>query len=388
VATLPDGRRKKLHRGAAWSRYLPSGHLIYLHRGSLFAMPFHLDRLEPAGTPVPVLEGVSQSTLSGVARFDFSLTGTAVYEKGGGEQDKVTIQWLDSAGKTAPLLAKPGIYTSPRLSPDGRLLALSETTGGNYDVWVYDLQRDTMTRLTFDPQRDEYPVWTPDGRHIVYLAGTAMAMIRADGAGKPQPLTESRQVQRPFSFTPDGKRLAFVEGWDLWTLPLEGGPDQTRAGKPEPFLKSRFQERSPAFSADGKWLAYESNETGRAEIFVRSFPDSGAKWQISSGGGAMPVFSRNGRELFYRTFDSRIMVTPYRVSGGSFVADKPRLWSEKRFTTTGFFPNFDPAPDGKRFAVLMPGADSGEQKPRSQVTFLFNFFDELRRKVPPGGGAR
>jgi eukaryotic-like serine/threonine-protein kinase len=196
---------------------------------------------------------------------------------------------------------------------------------------------------------------------------------------------ESRQLQTPFSFTPDGKRLAFSEGEDLWTLPLEGGPDQTRAGKPESFLKSPFVEFYSAFSADGKWLAYQSNETGRGEIFVRAFPDSGAKWQISSGGGAMPVFSRNGRELFYRTLDSRIMVTPYRVSGGSFVADKPGLWSEKRFTTTGPFVNFDLAPDGKRFAVVMSGTDSGDQKPRSQVTFLFNFFDELRRKVPAGG---
>ncbi|MBK5294619.1 MAG: PD40 domain-containing protein, partial [Acidobacteriia bacterium] len=386
VVSVPDGRRKKLHQGASWSRYVPSGHLLYLYKNTLFAMPFDLGRLEPTGAASPVVEEVASRGISGAALFDVSPEGTAVYQGGGAEDNLVTIQWMDQAGKTEPLQAKPGLYFLPRFSPDGKRIALILTQGGDTDVWAYDWQRDTMTRLTFDPGSESFPVWTPDGTHLFYRNSSgSISWVRSDGATKPVELIiASKERQIPYSIAPDGKHLAFTQAGDIWTVPLEGGSGQPRAGKPEAFLKTTFLEEYPAFSPDGKWLAYSSNETGGREIFVRAFPDSGGKWMISNNGGTTAVWSRSGRDLYYRTLDSRLMVAPYSVNGGSFVHGKPRLLSEKRFTGAPQFGNFDQHPDGKRFAVLM-GTDVAE-KPRSQVTFLFNFLDELKRRVPPRGG--
>ena len=181
--------------------------------------------------------------------------------------------------------------------------------------------------------------------------------------------------------------MAFSENtpessWDIYTLPLDlSDPEHPKAGKAEPFLRTPAMESRPLFSPDGHWLAYQSNESSQFEVFVRPFPGPGGKWQISTGGGMMPVWSRNGRELFYRTIDSRILVANYTARGDTFQADKPKLWSEKSLPSAGSHSNFDLAPDGKRFAVILaPGG--GEEKPPNHVTFLLNFFDELRRKAP------
>ena len=169
-------------------------------------------------------------------------------------------------------------------------------------------------------------------------------------------------------------------GFDLWTVPLESDGAGLRAGKPEPFLQTPFDERHPSFSPDGRWLAYASNESGTFQVYVRAFPDKGGKWQISNSGGVYPVWSRNGRELFFRTEDNRIMVATYTVKGDSFVADKPRVWSEKALANVGVIPNYDLAPDGKRIAALMP-AERRKRRAQNHVTFLLNFFDELRRRT-------
>jgi Tol biopolymer transport system component len=187
------------------------------------------------------------------------------------------VQWLDAAGKTQPLLAKPDLYTRPSLSPDGKRLAISTT-----DIWVYEWQRDTMTRLTFGPARSIYPVWSPDGRYIVFQTLGGMFWTRSDGSGKPQPLTQSKNRQLPYSFTLDGKRLAFHElspqtQDDIWTVPLESDGTGLRAGKPEPFLQTPSDERHGAFSPDGRWMAYDSNESGSYQVYVRPFPNKGGK---------------------------------------------------------------------------------------------------------------
>ena len=216
-----------------------------------------------------------------------------------------------------------------------------------------------------------------------------MFWTRADGAGKPQPLTQSKNRQLPWSFSPDGKRLAFHEAnpggqADLWTVPLENEGGQLRAGKPEIFLHDSASVVDAAFSPDGRWIAYKSFGSGIAEIYVRAFPDKGGKWLISNSGGQLATWSRNGRELFYETLDQRIMVVTYTVKSESFVPDKPRLWVDKRLADTGVAQNLDLAPDGKRFVVLLPAEGAEEQKAQTHVTFLLNFFDELRRRVPTG----
>jgi serine/threonine-protein kinase len=382
VMTLPDHHRKTLDRGGMFGRYLPSGHLIYVNRGTLFAVPFDLDRLEVRGTPEPVLDQVGYNAGTGSAALDFSQTGTLIYrsaEAGGG---LLIVQWLNAAGKTQPLLAKADAYTRPSLSPDGNRLAISTT-----DIWVYEWQRDTMTRLTFD-NRAIFSLWSPDGRYIAFQAPGGMFWTRSDGSGKPQPLTQSKNTQYPWSFTADGKRLAFYEfnpetGVDLWTVPLESDGAGLRAGKPEPFLRTPFDERQPSFSPDGRWLAYASNESGRFQVYVRAFPDKGGKWQISNSGGMYPLWSRNGRELFFHTEDNQIMVAGYTVKGDSFVAERPLVWSEKRLADVGTAANYDLAPDGKRVAVLMPAETAGGQRAQSHLIFLENFFDEVRRHTKP-----
>ena len=216
-----------------------------------------------------------------------------------------------------------------------------------------------------------------------------MVWTRADGAGKPQPLTRSKNFQIPWSFTPDGTRLAFLEvatatAYDLWTVPPEREGAGLRAGKPEVFLQTSFDERHPSFSPNGRWLAYSSNESGIFQVYVRAFPDTGGKWQISNNGGVYPVWSRNERELFFRTEDNRMMVATYTVKGDVFVVDKPRVWSDKRLADVGLLANYDLAPDGKRIAALMPVEAPEEQQAQSHVVFLMNFFDELRRIAPLG----
>jgi len=392
VITLADHRRKTLQRGGTFGRYLPAlngnGHLVYINKGTLFAVPFDPEKLEVRGTPSPVLEEVAYSTTSGFAQLDFSRIGTLVYRSGGAAGDYlVTVQWLDAAGKTAPLLAKPGIYERPRLSPDGQRLVY----GDGSDIWVYEAQRDILTRLTFGGANYLVPVWSPDGRYILFSGVEGIWWVRSDAAGKPQLLIQGKNPLYPFSFTPDGKRLAYNEAspstaYDVLTAPIEKDGAGLRAGKPEIFLQTSADERNAVFSPDGRWLAYTSNESGKYEVYVSAFPDKSGKWQISNAGGAYPVWSSNGRELFFRTDDNRIMVAPYATKADSFVPGKPRVWSDRRladFGTVGFN-NYDLAPDGKRIAALMPVESPEAQQTQSHVIFLENFADELQRKVPAG----
>ena len=390
VMSLADHSTKTLVRGGTFGRYLPSGHLVYVNRGTLFAVPFDVDRLEVRGTPAPVLDRVNYNATAGSAQLDFSQAGTLIYRSGGAGGGLLTVASLDGAGKTQPLLAKPGVYARPSISPDGQRLAIEVTEGSGTDIWLYDWQRDTMTRLTFTGIAYN-PLWSPDGRYMAFrTAGGGMSVIRSDGSGKPQSLTQSKNLQVPWSFTPDGKRLAFLEqdsktGYDLWTVPLESDSAGLRAGKPEVFQQTPADERTPAFSPDGRWMAYVSDESGTYQVYVRAFPDKGGKWQISNSGGMYPMWSRTGHELFFEALDNHIMAAAYTEKGDSFVADKPRVWSEKRLALVGSIgavKNVDLAPDGKRVVALMPVETTAGQKAQNQVTFLLNFSDEVRRKVP------
>jgi serine/threonine-protein kinase len=394
VVSLADRRRKTLQRGGSYGRYVPSshgrdGHLIYVNGGTLFAVPFDPEALAVRGTPAPVLDQVSYSPSLGYAQFSFSQQGTLAYRTGGGESRRLTVHWLNSAGKLQPLLAKPDAYQSARLSPDGQRLAISTT-----DLRVYEWQRDTMTLLTFGGSlggNSSPALWSPDGRYLVFRKfGEGLFWTRSDGAGQTHLLVQSSTSIATSSFTADGKRLAFRDngagtGYDLWTMPVESDGSGLRGGKPELFLGTPFNEQNPAFSPDGRWLAYYSDEGGTDQVFVRSFPDRDGPWQISENGGSYPEWSRNGRELFFRTADGQIAVASYTVKGDLFQADKPRLWSEKPLSQTlSNGSNYDLAPDGKRIVVFMPVQSPEAQQAQNHVIFLENFFDELRRKVPTG----
>jgi serine/threonine protein kinase/Tol biopolymer transport system component len=389
VITVRDRRRKTLQRSATSPRYLPSGHLLYTKGATLFALPFDLDRLETSGTAVPVLEDVAIQPVSGLAQFDVSRSGTMVYRKDPGSAAGMTrVQWLDASGKKDTALAKPAVFSAPRLSPDGKRLALLVLEGTNQGISIYDEQRENVTRLTSSAEVYRGPVWTPDGRHIVFSTPNGIFSIRVDGAGPRQSLTPGIN-QTPASFTPSGKRLVYSEAnranggaGGIWTVSIEDDGNQLRAGKPEPFLQTQSTEDNPMFSPDGRWLAFQSDESGTNEVNVRAFPapasGHGSKLQISNGGGTRPIWSRNGRELLYRAGD-QIMAVNYTVKGDSFVADKPRLWAKLEGAI-----DFDLAPDGKRLVVLTPVEKPGAPRADHTVVFLQNFFDELRRLVPVG----
>jgi WD40 repeat protein len=396
VISLKSGERKTLYAGGSFGRYLPSGHVVYLLRNTLFVAPFDLGRLAVTGDPQPVLEDVNSNDQGG-GDFDFSRTGTLVYVSWKVEISfPYSIWWLDSTGQTKPLHDTSGLYESPRFSPDGKRLAFEVATRPvQADIWVKDLERDTMSRLTHLQGRNNKPLWTPDGKSIVFASGYRAApglfSIRADGAGEAQRLTDSKTLQNPRSFSPDGKRLAYhqmnADGlWEIWTAPVEGDRDHPRLGKPEPFLRTSFSAVEPTFSLDGHWRAYSWNESGTFELYVRPFPGPGGKSQISTGGGGYPVWSGDGERLFFLSSDWHIMVADYIASRNSFTAGKPRVCSPKTVIFLGGNYPYDLAPDGKRFAVVLNPAGTGEQEQRStdRVTVLLNFFDELRRKVPPG----
>jgi len=393
VYSMASGQRKTVQRGGSYARYLPSGHVVYIHEGALFAVPLDLKRLEVTGQPALILEGVVTAPTNGGAQFSFSETGNLVYVEGRAGGQNVSIYWMDHQGKFMPLRETPGFYYNLAFSPDGKRLALEIFDGKRRDIWVYEWERDGLTRLTFAGELNENPIWTPDGQRIAYSSqekgGTInLWWIRADGAGDAQRLTESKSLHYAGSWRPDGKVLAFSQqspgstAFDILTLPIEGDEKSGwKPGDPKPFVNSAFSEREPAFSPDGRWLAYESNESGSYEVYVRPFPGPGGKWQISTGGGVFPEWFRNGKELFYRTPDSKIMVVTYTGSGDSFHADKPQLWSPGQFTDRGLGNlNFDLHPDGKRFAVLKaPG--TGQTAAVNKLNFIFNFFEELRRRT-------
>jgi Tol biopolymer transport system component len=400
AVSLKTGELKVLVRDGYFGRYLPTGnatgHLVYVHEGVLFGVPFDPKRLELRGAAVPLLEDLAADPSSGAGQISFSRTpsgpGPLVYRTGKVSAQGYPVSWLDNSGKTQPLIATPSFYVNPRFSPDGRRLALAQTAGSNAGIFVYDWQRDTMSRLTFGTQQTLSPTWSPDGKHIVFrfsfAGGFSLGWIRADGAGEIQRVLDSKNNVVPYSFFPDGRRLAYFEldperSGDLWTLPLDvRDPDHPKAGKPEPFLRTAAAEVFPAVSPEGRWIAYESNESGRFEVYVRPFPGPGAKWQISNAGGQLPVWSRNGRELFFQNLDNRIMVADYEPKNESFVAGKPRLWTDQQLHDAGGTLNYDLAPDGKRFAIFPNVPALADEKGAVHMTFLLNFFDELRRRAP------
>jgi Tol biopolymer transport system component len=386
VLTLADRHRKIVARGGNSPHFVArsdsTGHLVYVNKATLFAIPFDLDKLETHGTAVPVLDDVAYTSSNGAGQFDFSRTGTLVYRRTTGGRSAIIVQWIDPSGKKEALGIKPGIYMDLSLSPDGKRVALTLNEGGSRDLWVYDQQRDAMTRLTFGGAAYDYPVWSPDGRYVVFSSpGNGIFQARADGASLPQALTQGNLNQIPFSFTPDGKWLALGSlGFQIWTLPLDEEGGRLKAGKPEQFIKSSSADRNPRFSPDGRWLAYQSNESGKDEIYVRRFsPPSaaqGGKWQVSNNGGSLPHWSRTGHELIYQLGD-QIMAASYTVKGDTFVADRPRVWIAKLGGT-----DWDLAPDGKRVALLTPVGPEDAPKEEHDVVFLENFVDELQRRVP------
>jgi serine/threonine-protein kinase len=385
VQSISGGNRKVLVSGGAFGRYLPSGHLAYVNQGTLYAMPFDLEQLTVHGVAVPVLGDVSYSPLFGYAQIDVSQTGTLVYRRGA-ESGLSVVDWIDRAGKRTPLLAKPGRYAWLRLSPDGRRLAITATESGAGSILLYDIQKGETTRITNRPGVYTGLTWLPNGGSLLFGGAGGMAWIPTDRPADSTRLMDVRVNQTPWSVAPDGRRLAYYDrnpetGFDLWTVAVATPTAGLELETPQPFLRTRAFEVYPSFSPDGRWIAYASNESGAWEVYVRRFPDNGTKVRVSNSGGSVPRWSRNGRELLYRTEAQQVMVVTYTDGPDTFVSTAPRRWSQQPLADTGVLPNFDIAPDGERVLALMPVARPEDQQSVNHVTFMLNVSEEIRNRM-------
>ncbi|MEQ1910477.1 MAG: protein kinase [Vicinamibacterales bacterium] len=386
---VQTGQRKVLVRGGSHAHYVPSrsarlGHLVFVMAGTLRAIPFDTSTLEITGTPEPVVPNVL-TTLSGGVDAVVSRDGTLAYVAGTADARLRTLAWVDREGVQSPVAAPPRSYLYPRLSPDGTRVAVS-AEDQEYDLWLWDDGRTTLGRLTFDPALDSWPVWTPNGRRVIFRSQRGGApnifWVAADGTGDVERLTESANAQFPTAVSPDGLRLIFTEttaaGGDIMVLMLDG------SRRVLPLLRSPFSESNGVVSPDGRWLAYSSNESGRVEVIVRPFPDvESGHWLVSTAGGSRPLWARSGRELFYVAPTGALMrVGVERASTWMASAPTPLLKDGSVFIPDGSTGRmFDVAPDGRRFLMVRPGV--GESTGATPDLIVVQHFDqELERLVP------
>jgi serine/threonine-protein kinase len=378
--SLETGKWHTVIKGGSYARYVSSGHIVYAHAGALMAVPFDLKRMQVAGSPMPVREGVVTTALtSGGAEYDVTESGLLAYVPGNARPPLRTLVWIDRNGMTRTVAAPPKFYSSPRLSPDGKLLALQVNENGSPDIWVYEFARNTLTRLTFGPGASSSPLWSADGRRIVYSNRTDSPSFRsklADGSGAEETLYGKKfddQGAAPLAVSPDGKTLLFSASsagrLAIEALSLDGSE------KIQPFLQSSFNIATAKFSPDGRWVTYSSDESGQWEIYVQPFPVPGGKWMVSSGGGQYPRWTWNGREIFYRSGD-KVMAVGVETQP-AFKAGTPRMW----FPGEGYVAlgNYDIAADGEHLMMLKQEDTATSPK---ELNVILNWSEELKRRAP------
>jgi serine/threonine-protein kinase len=398
VAPLSGSPSKVILQGGYYGRYLPSGHLIYMQQGILFAAPFDLEKLQVVGRATPVIDNVETNPNGGSAQLSFSPEGTLVYARVDPTRRAYPINWMARDGTLSTLRATGARWLTPRFSPDGKKVAMAilEDKFQN-DVWVYEWEKDTLTRVTFGG-KSRNPGWAPDGQSIVFTSDRDSAginnvyWVRADGTGEVTRLTRSPNTEFAPTWHPSGAFLMYSEdrqttGSDLMVLPVRR--DAARGlvpGTPAVFLGTGAREQSAMFSPDGHWVAYQSDEAGPGgDVYVRPFPGPGGKWRISTGGGGFPRWSSTAPELLFQDVTRRkVMFARYAAIGGSFRAEIPQIWSPTsyRVSMAGIY---DLHPDGRRLAIL--GAADAGGGVNDKVVFFFGFGDYLKKVVTEAGQA-
>ncbi|MGH2628434.1 MAG: protein kinase domain-containing protein, partial [Anaerolineales bacterium] len=381
VGSLDSKEQKFLLPGASNALYAPPGYLLFVREKALMAWRFGARRLELTGEAVPVAEPVGVNGAAQRAGFSVSSNGILAYQ-GGGVESGWQLVWFDRAGKQVGAVGEPAIHLFHRISPDGQkvVVQIIDNRTANADLWIYDLARGVKTRLTFEPSTETSPVWSPDGTHIAYASRRGarfhMRQRASSGVGGEEPLLEEPDADtRPHSWSRDGRYLAFmrrqVSGTtraDIWILPLFGDR------KAFPILQSPFEESAAAFSPDGRWLAYESNESGRNEVYVTPFPGAGGKWQVSAAGGSAPRWRSDGLELYYLAADNKLMAAGITPKGATLEIGAVRALFQAR-PAVGPGGGYDAAGDGRRFLI----ATETEQTGGEPITLVVNWTGGLHR---------
>ena len=385
VLSLDTGEHKTLMRGS-FPRYAPTGHLLYGVQGNLWAVGFDPDRQETFGDPVPVLEGVLMKDEGGGANVGVSENGSLIYVPGDMGTTGVTrtLVWVDREGQEEALPAPPALYESLRISPDGRAVAVEVREPPNTDVMVYDVERETLTRLTFDPGADTWPLWSPDGQRILFSSNrdgaAGIYAVAANGTGQPARVTTSDTDHAPQSWSGDGETLVITAGSppDLQVVSIGA------ESPPEDLIATEDIGFDAEVSPDGRWMAYASSEAGRVEVYVRPFPDvDDGKWQISRDGGLAPVWAPDGRELFFRNLTNFELLVVAVETEPVFNPGNPEVAfvAPYRVSSPGRGWQWDMAADGRFLMIKESGSGQGAGG-LSQINVVLNWFEELKRLVP------
>ena len=390
VQSLKSGKSTELmSMQGTVSRYLPTGHIVYTVGNNLFAVPFDLDKLEVIGGQVSVGEEIRWDGGTAAPQYAISDSGTLIYSPGIAEGAiERTLVWVDREGNEEPLNAPSNHYRVPKVSPDGTKIASAVVIDGNQDIYIWDIDHENMMRLTFDEGADDSPLWTLDGKRIVFQSAQeegGLCWKAADGTGEVDLLFKSPGTPLlPWSWSKDGNTLVFMDliggtQADISILSMEG--EYLR----EPLLQEEYPEGHPRISPDGRYIAYMSNESGDIGIYVRPFPEvNKGKWQVSTTQGQSPLWSPDGRELFYLSEDA-IMAVPVNTES-TFSYEKPReLFRGDYVTGWTEDPPFDIHPDGKRFIMMKAvetESDESTTEPPNKINIVINWFEELKQRVP------
>jgi eukaryotic-like serine/threonine-protein kinase len=387
VLQLGDGQRQVLLEGGSDARYLPSGHLVFLRAGSLFAVPFALDQLAVRGPPVPVLDHVVTHAPAAFANYAVSPSGSLVYVPVDPTKFEPEIVWVDRKGVAQPVTDLPRPCGHMRLSPDGRRLAMGCKPGDSRlpesvyspesDIWIYNLARNAWDRLSSGGV-NWYPVWSNDGRHLAFCSNREgnidLFWMPVDHSAPAERLATTNAWTCPSAWSPDGRTLILEShnvgtGYDIAALSLDG------ERRFRFLLQTPAQEGGAQLSPDGRWMAYESDDTGRSEVYVLPYPGLGGRWQVSTAGGSAPIWSRDGRELFFES-GGRWAVAGVETRP-TFRAGMPKPLFD--LTNVG---EIDVAPDGARFVVLRSPRIGGAPRP---LAVVLGWFDDVTRRMHAGG---
>ena len=373
IGSLDSKETKPFAPAQSMLVYAPQGYLLFLKDRTLMAQPFDAKAIKTTGEPVPLAEQIGTDAV-GLARFSVSRDGVLAYRTG---ESGSRLLWMDRSGKEVDTLGDPGDYEDPAFSPSGDRLAfdLTDTRSGKTDIWVRDLSRGVNSRFTFGQDNSFAPVWSPRGDAIVYASDRdgafAIYQRATSGRGEEKLMVKSDALIIPMGFSPDGRFLAYQRqdrktNWDLLLLPLTGEE------KPVTFRATPFRDVQPRFSPDGRFIAYVANESGRNEVYVQSYPGPGRTWQISTSGGSDPQWRRDGKELYYRGLDQKLMAVEIR-GGDALEPGLPQLLFQSRVSIGLGSTKYLPDPTGQKFLFVAPlGRDA-----MTPTTVVLNWFAGL-----------